>query len=333
MMLVIRYRKYLSGERRTIIMKIVFFGTAKFGVDSLESLIKSGHRVQAVVTQPDRKRGRGQKLQPSPIKLLAGQYGLPVYQPATPADIIPDLKKLNPGLFVVVSYGHILPKQILEIPELGCINLHPSLLPKYRGAAPINWALISGEEKTGITVIRVSERVDSGEIILQESVEISPDDDAVSLSEKLSPKGTGLLLESVKLIEEKKAKFLPQDEAKATYAPKLKKEDGLIDWNKSAVTLHNQTRGTVPWPGMYTHIKGKALKIWKTRVCPEPEESSAQAKPGRIIDVDKKNGILVKTGEGILCLKELQLEGKKRMGFAQFLLGHPLSPGQMLGEN
>lgn len=233
---------------------------------------------------------------------------------------------------MVVSYGCILPKQILEIPALGCINLHPSLLPKYRGAAPINWALISGEEKTGISIISINETVDSGEIILQETVEISPDDDVVSLSEKLSLKGAGLLLETVKLIEEEKAKFLPQDEAKATYAPKLKKEDGLIDWNRPAVTLHNQTRGSVPWPGMYTYTEGKTLKIWKTRVCPEPEESSVQAKTGRIIGIDKEKGILVKTSEGILCLKELQLEGKKRMDFAQFLLGHPLNPGQMLGE-
>lgn len=313
-------------------MKIVFFGTAEFGVNSLESLIKAGHRIQAVVTQPDRKKGRGQKLQPSPIKLLAGQYGLPVYQPIKPADIIPDLKKPNPDLFVVVSYGCILPKQILEIPGLGCINLHPSLLPKYRGAAPINWALISGEERTGLTIIRMDEKMDSGEIILQQAVEISPDDNAVSLSEKLSLKGAKILLKAVKLIEEGKAKFLSQDKAEATYAPKLKKEDGLIDWGKSASVVHKQVRGTIPWPGTYTHIKGKTLKIWKTRVCSEPKESSAQTKPGRIIGVDKEKGILVKTGEGILCLKELQLEGKKRMDFTRFLLGHPLTPGQMLGE-
>jgi len=361
-------------------MKIVFFGTAEFGINSLESLIKSGHRIQAVVTQPDRKRGRGQKLQPSPIKLLAGQYRLPLYQPSRPADITSDLKRLEANLFVVVSYGCILPKQILEIPELGCINLHPSLLPKYRGAAPINWALISGEKRTGLTIIRMDEKMDSGEIILQETVEINPDDDAVSLSEKLSLGGGKLLLEAVQLIEEGKAKFLPQDKAEATYAPKLKKEDGLIDWGKSASVVHNQVRGTIPWPGTYTHIKGKTLKIWKTQVCLEDNEPSAQenfvttlplenpplfpplskgglgglgkrkqrkegpcpkgrkhfpilqAKPGQIIGVDNEKGVLVKTGKAILCLKELQLEGKKRMGFTQFLLGHPLSPNQMLGE-
>jgi len=296
-------------------MKIIFFGSSEFAVPSVKRLLDSQYEVLAVVTQPDRERGRRLKVQATPVKNALKGSDIPLYQPERMDDqqVVKGLKSHSADLFIIVAFGQILPSEILEIPRLYCINLHPSLLPNYRGAAPVNWAVINGESKTGLTVIRMNEKMDSGDIIIQRDVGIEGDDTADSLEGRLSELGSVLLLDTVKFIEEGRAKFKKQDEKKATFAPKLKKEDGLIDWSKTAREIHQRVRGTIPWPGAYTHYGDKKINIWKTSVI------EGEGAPGEVVSAEEN--IIVGSKKELLRLDEVQLEGKKRMGSSEFLRG------------
>jgi methionyl-tRNA formyltransferase len=312
-------------------MKIVFFGSSGFAVPILEELARN-ENVALVVTQPDREKSRALKVAPTAVKSKAEELGIKIFQAGNvnTGEAIAFLKKFNADLFIVVSFGQILSKEILELPRLYCLNIHASLLPKYRGAAPINWAIANGEKETGITIIRMNEKMDEGDIMLKEVVPISDKDNAIILSEKLSKKGASLLLDGISLIKDNAVEFSVQDNREATYAPKLKKEDGLIAWKKSAEEIVNRIRAFVPWPGCYTHLDKKMLKIWKTMPVTESDTVcrrarrhtvSDRSKPGAILEANK-TGILVKTGKGSLLIEELQLEGSRRMTAEEFLAGH-----------
>ena len=312
-------------------MKIVFFGTAKFACPVIQEIIKAKHQVLAVVTQPDRPKGRHLSLAEPPIKVLSKRLGLDIFQPTDLDDdeFIKRLKDFNADVFVVVSFGKILKKKILKLPKKMCVNIHASVLPKYRGAAPINWAIANGEKQTGITIIKMDEAMDEGDVILQEKIDISGEDTFITVSNKLSPIGAECLIKALRLLEKAKIKLTPQDNKKATLAPKLRKSDGLINWNDSAADIYNKMRGFIPWPGAFTHLGNKLLKIYKAEVI-SPVESTLP-KPGNILEISK-DGILVAAGKGNLLIKELQPEGKRPMSAEEFISGHKLSIGQMLGE-
>ncbi|MFA5388404.1 MAG: methionyl-tRNA formyltransferase [Candidatus Omnitrophota bacterium] len=301
-------------------MKIIFFGSSDFAVPVLEKLAREENVVLAV-TQPDRKKGRSLKTAPTAVKSKAKELGIKVFQPPliNSGESIRSLKSFNADLFIVVSFGQILSKQVLSLPKLFCLNIHASLLPGYRGAAPINRAIAAGEKETGVTIMRMNEKMDEGDIILKEAIAIDDNDDAVSLSKKLSGRGAVLALKAVKLIKDNKAEFIAQDNSRATYAPKLKKEEGLIDWNSGAEEISNKIRAFTPWPGCYTHLNKKILKIWKASPLADPGQGSL--KPGDMLKAGK-NGILIKTGNGVLKIEELQLEGSRRMTAEEFLAGH-----------
>ncbi len=313
-------------------MRIIFFGTSNLAVTALKRLLLSKHKILAVVTAPDRRKGRGQRMGVSLVKLFAQKQkrGLTLFQPVDlrDAEFIQALRSKSADLFVVCAYGKILTKNILQIPKDFAINLHASLLPKYRGAAPINWAVIKGEKETGATVFKMDEYMDRGEIILQQKIDIFPLDTTISLTEKLSKIGAEALLKAIDLIEQKSAAFIPQDETQASVAPKLKKEDGVIDWEAGAYEIHNRIRGLQPWPSAFTYFGNKLLKIWHGLVI----NSSKDAEAGKIVDVDSKRGILVQTGQDMLLITALQLEGKKKMSAAEFILGHRIKVGERLGK-
>ena len=310
-------------------MKIVFFGSSEIAVPSLARLIESPHDILAVVTRPDRAKGRSLKPEPTPVKKKALSKHLNVYQPEN----LPDapareyLTSLSPDLFVVVSFGEILPESILAIPELYSVNLHPSLLPKYRGAAPINWAIINGDTETGLTVIRMNEKMDAGDIMMQRKVEIRKEDTSQTLSERLSELGAVLLMDTVRFLEAGQVKFKKQNDKAATSARLLSKEDGLIDWQRSASEIHNLARGLVPWPCAYTYLEGKMLKIWKTEVVSPGKNPN----PGSVVELHEGK-VVVACGKNLLAITELQLEGKKKMDAASFLRGYKLEVGTVLGE-
>ena len=312
-------------------MKIAFFGTPGFAVPTLVALHKAGHYLSAVVTTPDKRSGRGLAVSPSAIKLSAERLGLKVYQPkrVDAPEFQKALSHIAPDLVIVLSYGQILPRGLLNVPRLYGINIHPSLLPQYRGAAPINWAVINGEKVTGITIIRLTAAMDRGEIISQVEVPIEPEDTAITLSDRLSKLIPPYLLEKLQFIEKGKIVFTPQDETKATYAPKLKKEDGSIDWNVEAHKIHNLVRGLLLWPCAYTHLKSKLLKIWETEVI-EGRESKFQ--PGQVVSASGKEGVIVQTKAAQIVLKVVQVEGKRRMAGKEFALGRNIHIGQWLGD-
>lgn len=309
-------------------MKIIFFGTSEFAIPSLKALIGSKHEVLAVVTQPDSKKGRSLKLSPSPVKILAEAEGIKVYQPADASgpDSAAYLKNFNADLFVVVSFGQILKDEILRIPLIFAINVHGSLLPKYRGASPTNRAIMSGDRATGVTVMKLNERMDEGDIILKSEIPIDCEDTNITLSRKLSELGASCLMKAVDLIATKgrDTPLTKQIATLATYAPKLKKSDGFIDWKESAVGIHNKVRGLLPWPGAYTHYDGSTLKIIKTELSKTP---AAGALPGEVVAASPAEGILVNTGSGVILIKILQPEGKKEMTAGAFLLGHRIKKG------
>jgi len=307
-------------------MKIIFFGTSSFAAPSLESLAKSDHELLLVLTRPDKPKGRSGKPSPPPVKETAIKYNIKVLQPETLDKTICDkLKTLKPDLFVVIAYGHILSKELLRVPKIYSINVHASLLPKYRGAAPINRAIINGEMKTGITVIRMNERLDEGDMISSRKVKIDKNDSSLLLNEKLSKTGSALLLETLEDIGNGEACFKKQDSACATYAQKLTKEEGIIDWKDEVVKIHNKVRGLLPWPGAYTKFGSKTLKILKAE--PLDEKSNG---PGVII-IGVGGDIIVGTGLGCLKILELQLEAGKKMDAASFLRGHKIHAGDVLG--
>jgi len=298
-------------------MKVIFMGTPDFSIPSLEGIYKSGREIISVVTQPDRPRGRGMHLRPSPVKEFALKHNLKILEPLSIKDnvFIKTIRDLYPDIIVVVAYGKILPKEILEIPPIGCVNLHASLLPKYRGAAPINWAIINGEKETGVTTQKMALKLDSGDILLQDRVEILESDTAGTLHDKLKVIGASLLVKTLDLLEKKSIEPMVQDESQATFAPMLKKEDGLIDWTKDAQSILNLIRGTNPWPSAYTFLSGKIFKIWRASLI----DFNSGRKPGSI--TKKGERLLVQTGDKSLSLEEVQLENHKRMSAKDFLIG------------
>lgn len=308
-------------------MKIIFMGSPEFAIPALKLLFQAGEKIEAVITQPDRKKGRGLFLSQPPVKIEAERLGLAVFQPERIKDeiFIGLLASINPEAIVVVAYGQILPEKILEMPRFGCINLHGSLLPKYRGAAPIQWSIIKGEKKTGVTTILMDKGMDTGDILLKEEVDIDPDDTSGSLSEKLSIIGAELLLKTLRGVETGMISPRPQDHSSATYAPLLKKEDGRIDWKKKAEEIRNQVRGMNPWPGAYTFYEGKTIRIWDVN---SVEKNGGEA--GRILETGKE-GILISTGKDSIVIKELQLEGRSKTTSTAFLQGHRLKVGGFLG--
>jgi methionyl-tRNA formyltransferase len=306
-------------------MKILFWGTPDFAVPTLKLLYEANHEMVGVVTQPDRPKGRGRTLQPSPVKQYALEKGLEIFQPEKASDpqFITDLYQLRTDMFVVVAYGQILRETVLEIPKWFCMNVHASLLPKYRGAAPINRAILNGDTETGITTMKMDEGMDTGGMLLKRIVPIKPEDDAVTLADSLSRVGAELTRETLKALMSGKLDIIAQNDSEATLAPKLKKEEGLVVWEKSAETLHNQVRGFFPWPGAYTFYGSKRISIIKSEVV-SGEESD---KPGVVARVSDY-GIEVGTGEGRLIVKNLKPEGKGEMSAQSFMSGHPISKGE-----
>lgn len=312
-------------------MNIVFFGSDNFAVPALRALIAGAHKISCVVTQPDRKKGRGLHLEGTAVKALASESHLTIHQPqmANSPETIKFLKCLKPDVFVVIAYGQLLSQGLLDIPRILPLNVHASLLPKYRGAAPINWALINGERTTGVTVIKMSEKMDAGPVILQEEIEVSDEDTAIILENKLSKKAAELLINSLKIIENKTYHLIPQDEMKVSFAPKLRKSDALINWEESAQDTYNLIRGCLGWPGAFTYYNGRLLKVYKARVEREAENQGVRT-PGEIIGVSYE-GIIVATGKDYLRIEELQIEGKKRIKAKEFIAGHKIIPGDRLG--
>lgn len=308
-------------------MKILFMGSAAFAVPSLKALADSKHEIIEVVTQPDKPAGRGRHITPCPVAIVAAKLGLSLYQPRSvkKPEPLEHFQKLAPELIAIVAYGKILPKELLNLPPYGCVNVHASLLPKYRGAAPINWAIVNGETETGVTTMRISEELDAGDILLSCKTAIDEAEDAVGLHDRLAPTGADLLMKTIDGIENGTIKATPQDHSKATYAPIIKKEDGHIDWERDADEIYNMVRGFKPWPGTFTALAGKTLRVHEA--APSGEESGHA--PGTIVGGEKN--LAVACGRGILYLLEVQIEGKKKMCAADFLRGHRMEVGTKLG--
>ena len=309
-------------------MRIVFMGTPDFAVPSLEALLSSGDQVVGVVCQPDRPKGRGHQLVAPPVKLVAERAGIPLLQPLkirTP-EFLQALSSWQPDVIAVAAYGRILHTPILQLPPMGCVNVHGSLLPKYRGAAPVQWAVINGETETGITTMLMDEGMDTGAMLLQAKVEILPEDTAGTLAPRLAALGGRLLTETLAQLKAGTLVATKQDDQQATMAPLLKKEDGLIDWTLSATSLANRVRGLSPWPGAYTFLGDERWNIWKSA----SQGTATSDAPGTIVTVTKQS-ILVATGDGLLEVREIQTANSKRMAVPQFLAGHRVTVGQQLG--
>jgi methionyl-tRNA formyltransferase len=312
-----------------VAMRIVFMGTPQFAVPSLEALLKSDDQVVGVVTQPDRPKGRGQEIIASPVKVLCEREQIPVLQPLKmkSPEFLDALRAWDPDVIAVTAFGRILPPAILTLPTQGCINVHGSLLPKYRGAAPVQWAIIRGERESGITTMLMDEGMDTGAMLLQETVVIEPDDTAGTLAPKLAEVGGRLLVETLRQLKGGTLRPQPQDDSLATMAPLLKKEDGLIDWALPAKDIANRVRGLSPWPGAYTSVNDERWVLWRVAV----KEGSPTKTPGTIIAVSK-NSLEVATGEGTLQILEIQPSNSRRMTIAQYLSGHRLVEGTILSS-
>jgi methionyl-tRNA formyltransferase len=316
--------------------RIVFMGTAELACASLEALTAApGFEVVAVVTQPDRPKGRALRMQPSPVKEAALRAGLSVLQPerARDAAFWEELRRLEPLLIVVAAYGQLLPPAILALPPQGCFNVHASLLPKYRGAAPIQWAILNGESETGVTIMKMAEKLDTGDILAQRATAITAGDTADTLRERLARLGAQLLVETLENAVNNNLTARPQSEAEATCARKITKEDGRLDWSQPARSLWNRVRAFAPWPGAFTYLPGGAqlrtVKIW--RASAEEGRAGAPGPPGAVAQADKAGIVVACGGGGALRIHELQREGGRRLTAAQFLAGHPMPPGQRLG--
>lgn len=307
-------------------MKIIFMGTPDFAAASLEALIASRHEIQAVVTQPDKPKGRKGELTPLPVKVIAKREGIKVYQPLKVRDeeFVKTLRAYNPDVMVVVAFGQIIPLSILKMPKYGCVNIHGSLLPKYRGAAPIQWAVLDGEKETGITTILMDEGIDTGDILLKKTIKIDTDETSGSLFDKLMALGAETILETLDELEKGSLTPTKQGESPTAYAKMLTKAMGLIDFTKPAKELDCFVRGMDPWPSAYTLLAGKTLKLWKVRAV------EGGGKAGSVIDIDKES-FTIACGEGAIEVLEVQLEGKKRMSAGDFLKGSTLNIGQELG--
>jgi methionyl-tRNA formyltransferase len=307
-------------------LRTVFMGTPDFALQTLQGLIDAGCNLVGVFTQPDRPKGRGKQLAAPPVKELAQKYGIPVFQPLKlrQLEAVAELAALAPDLIVVVAYGQILPKSVLDIPRYGCINVHASLLPKYRGAAPINQAIINGETETGITTMYMDVGLDTGDMLVKKTLAIGPDETAGQLHDRLAALGRATMEETLQRLCAEALKRTPQDDSLSTYAPMMKKEDGRIDWNLPAVDVHNQVRGLDPWPGAYTSLNGELLKLAGTS-----PEAGVGGTPGSVVTADN-SGVRIACVSGILLVRELQLAGRKRLPAAEFLRGCPLEPGTVL---
>jgi methionyl-tRNA formyltransferase len=305
-------------------MRLIFLGTPAFAVPTLEAMVRAGHEVPLVVTQPDRPKGRGQSFAAPPVKETALRSGLDVYQPerVRRPEAVERLRAIGAEAMVVVGYGQIIPQNVIDLAPLGIINVHASLLPRYRGAGPIQWSIVNGETHTGVTTMRIDAGLDTGDMLLNAETEIGPDENAIELGQRLSVMGADLLVETLSRLRE----IVPQkqDASQATYARLLKKEDGAIDWSRPASAIHNQVRGLQPWPGGYTTFRGQALHIWKSK-----ESGGGGRGPGKILST---RPLLVGCGEGCLELIEVQLEGRKRMSAADFANGQRLTENDKLGE-
>jgi methionyl-tRNA formyltransferase len=310
-------------------MNLVFLGTPSFAVPTLERIASERHRMLGVFTQPDRPKGRGGQLAASAVKETALALGLPVFQPERirRPESVEQLRAMHPDAMVVVGYGQIIPQSIIDIPRLGIINVHASLLPHYRGAAPIQWAIANGDSRTGVTTMRIDAGLDTGDMLLKWETGIGPDENALELSERLAGAGADLLAETLDGIEAGSIQPEPQDGSKATLAPILKKEDGIIDWNWPASKIFNRSRGFLPWPGAYSFFRGQVFHIWKGRMA----EQAADGAPGRLV-ADHKRVFVHCGNRTLLELLEVQLEGRKRMPAGAFLNGQHLNENETLGE-
>ena len=303
-------------------MKILFMGTPDFAVPSLEALIAAGHQIVGVFTQPDKPRNRGMKLQPPPVKICAQARGIPVFQPDRLRDgaALEQIRQLAPELIVVAAYGKLLPKEILDEPAFGCINVHSSLLPRYRGSAPIHWAVLNGDKETGVTIMRMVLALDAGDILAQAATPIDPDETVERLHDRLAVMGAELLVKTVAGIKAGTVEARPQDEAGVTLAPMLSRALSPMDWNRTARQLHDQVRGLIPWPAAVTELNGVRCKVFSTAVLEETTDKT----PGSVLSADK-SGLKLACGEGtVLRIDELQADGGKRMRAADYLRGHPV---------
>ena len=309
-------------------MKIVFMGTPEIATGCLQKIIDEKHEVIGVVTQPDKPQNRGKKLGMPPVKELALKYDIPVYQPvrAREESFVETLKELNPDVIVVVAFGQILPKSILDIPKLGCINVHVSLLPKYRGAAPINWVIINGETKTGVTTMYMDEGLDTGDMILKTEFNLDDEITAGELHDQMMEIGSQTLKETLDLIEKGCAPREKQNHDEFSYAPMMNKALGNIDWNKSAKEIHNLIRGVNPWPSAYTTYQDNTMKVWKSRVLSETSDKTC----GTILKVDK-DGMRVSTKDNVILIEELQMPGKKRVLVSEYIKGNSIESDKILG--
>jgi methionyl-tRNA formyltransferase len=310
------------------IARVVFLGTPTFAVPTLEKLVAAGYEIPLVVTQPDRPKGRGGELAASPVKLAAERLGLPVFQPerVRRPEAQARLAELRPDAMVVVGYGQIIPQSVINIPLHGIINVHASLLPKYRGAAPIQWAIANGETRTGVTTMRIDAGLDTGDILLTAETAIGADETAVELSERLAPMGANLLVETLTSLARGTVVARPQDPGQATYAPILKKEDGLIDWTRPAGEIHNRVRGLLPWPGAYTTFRGQVLRVWRSR---PGSVRPAVGKPGLLLPGPTLQAVC--GGSTALELLEVQLEGRKKISGQAFANGQRLTENDVVG--
>ena len=310
-------------------LRIIFMGTPDFAAATLKALIDGPDEVVALVTQPDRAKGRGKKLTPPPTKVLAESVGIPVLQPTKikTEEFHNGLLTYRPDLIVVAAYGRILPKSLLELAPLGCINVHGSLLPQYRGAAPIQWSVLNGDKETGVTIIQMSEGMDTGDILLKATIKTAPDETAGSLFDKLAVLGSATLLQAIQGLQDGTLIPVAQDHDLATVAPMLKKDDGLIDWKKDAKEIECLIRGLDPWPTAFCFLDSKRLRLFS----PEVLHKESDAQPGTVLQADKR-GIFVACGTNTLLIKEIQPEGKKRMAVESFLCGHPIAAGTRLTQ-
>lgn len=309
-------------------MRLIYLGTPAFAVPTLERVVEAGHDVRLVVTQPDRPKGRGQQLALSPVKEAALRLNLSVYQPerVRRPESVETLRAIAPDAMVIVGYGQIIPQSIIDIASLGIINVHASLLPKYRGAGPIQWSIVRGETVTGVTTMRIDSGLDTGDMLLKAETPIGPDETAVGLGHRLAVMGADLLVKTLDGLAAGTITPIPQDNAQATHAPIIKKEDGLIDWSKSAQQIHDQIRGLQPWPGAYSMFRGQKLHIWKSM----PHEGAAAAAPGAIA---RLKPLIIHCGGGDLELVEVQMEGRKRISASDFANGQRLSENEVLGAS
>ncbi len=310
--------------------RIIFMGTPEIAATILESLINSEHEVIAAVTQPDRPKGRGNQLTASPVKELAVKHNIPVLQPVKVKEegFFEKLQAFEPQMIIVAAFGQILPKAVLEMAPFGCINVHASLLPKYRGAAPIQWAILNGETKTGVTIMHMDAGIDTGDMIVQQEVEIAPNETGESLHNKLAVAGANALMLAIEQIENGSASRIAQNHEEHTYVKILDKTFGNLDFTMPAIVLERYIRGLDPWPCAYSSWDGKNIKFWKSHVLPQTE---TKEKPGTVL-MTTKNEIRIQTGDGILCITELQLQGKKRMSAGDFLRGNAVKQGDLFGE-